>query len=228
MVPAFLMELESIPLTANGKIDRRSLPDPDAGEILSGKYSEPGNEAEKVLAEIWQELLDIETVGIHDNFFELGGDSIITIQLVSRARRSGYELQVGDVFTYQTIARLSALLEQRSEKESEVSGEQFVLTGPSGLLPIQQWFFEKEHKNISHFNQSVLLGIDKGITESVLKRAIEQLKSHHDALRFKYYKKDGQWHQSYEPESEVSGVITEDLQISFKRRAGKSDQRACR
>ncbi|MBK8552372.1 MAG: AMP-binding protein [Ignavibacteria bacterium] len=213
MMPSFFVEMERMPLMSNGKINRKALPDPEMSELLSGQLTSPRNEAEIILAEIWQDLLGLDTVGIHDNFFELGGDSIITIQLVSRARRAGYELQIGDVFTYQTIARLSALLDQRSEDLKTV-GEQFELTGACGLLPIQQWFFEKEHKDISHFNQSVLLEIDKGVTEPVLKRAIEQLKEHHDALRFKYFKKDGKWNQVYEPESEVSGLITEDLQSS--------------
>ncbi|MEO6228747.1 MAG: amino acid adenylation domain-containing protein, partial [Ferruginibacter sp.] len=212
MIPAMLMELESLPLTANGKIDRKSLPDPELSDAQSSAYSAPRTDAETALAEIWQELLDIETVGIHDNFFELGGDSIITIQLVSRARRAGYELQMGDVFTYQTIARLSALLDQRSNTSATASGEQFLLEGASSLLPIQQWFFDKDPLEPSHFNQTMLLRIDKGITEALLKRAIEQLTAHHDALRFKYYKKDGSWYQVYEHQSEMSRVVVEDLQ----------------
>ncbi|HKH62399.1 MAG TPA: amino acid adenylation domain-containing protein, partial [Flavitalea sp.] len=210
MIPALIVELDSLPLTANGKIDKKALPDPDVSEMISNDYAPPRNDAEKILVEIWRELLDIERVGIHDNFFELGGDSIITIQVVSRARREGIELQIGDVFTYQTIARLSSLLEQRSSTSTTSSGEQFLLSGESGLLPIQQWYFEKESAEISHFNQCILLGIDKSVTEAVLKRAFEELSSHHDALRFKYYKKDGVWHQVYD--YELKGVTVEDLQ----------------
>jgi amino acid adenylation domain-containing protein/non-ribosomal peptide synthase protein (TIGR01720 family) len=210
MLPALWMQLESLPLTANGKVDRQALPDPAAAEISADQYMAPRNETEIKLAEIWQELLDIEQVGIHDNYFELGGDSIITIQLVSRARRNGVELQIGDVFTYQTIARLSALLEQRADTTLAASGEQFELSGASGLLPIQQWYFEKNPVDISHFNQSLLLGISKSVTESILKRCLEQLTAHHDALRFKYYKKEEQWNQVYE--TEVSVVFSENLQ----------------
>ncbi|MEO7535571.1 MAG: non-ribosomal peptide synthase/polyketide synthase, partial [Ferruginibacter sp.] len=209
MVPALLMELESFPLTANGKIDRKALPDPDAGELLNNQYTAPRNEAEQVLAGVWQDVLGVDQVGIHDDFFELGGDSIITIQVVSRARRLGYELQVGDIFNYPTIASLSALIDQRADTEANVTGEQSVLTGPSGLLPIQEWFLENEQLNPSHFNQSVLLGIDKRITEPVLKAAIKQIMVHHDALRFKYYQIDQKWQQAY---GEAEGVIiTEDL-----------------
>jgi acyl-CoA synthetase (AMP-forming)/AMP-acid ligase II len=77
MVPALLMELESFPLTANGKVDRKALPDPDASELLSHQYTAPRNEAEKVLAAIWEDLLEVEQAGIHDDFFELGGHSLL-------------------------------------------------------------------------------------------------------------------------------------------------------
>jgi aryl carrier-like protein len=209
MIPAVLMELESLPLTPNGKVDRKALPDPGTTEMLSHDYTPFRNKAEEVLTKIWQDLLDVDRVGIHDNFFELGGDSIVTIQLVSRARREGYELQVGDVFTYQTIARLASLLDQRKEALFTSTAEQFELTGTSGLVPIQQWYLDKNPVDISHFNQSVLLSIDKGITASVIKHAIEQLTAHHDALRFKYYRKNGEWQQSYG--AEVNVVFTEDL-----------------
>jgi aryl carrier-like protein len=209
MVPAIIMELESLPLTANGKIDRKALPDPDAAEQLTNQYVAPRNAAEEALASIWQDVLGIDQVGIHDDFFELGGDSIITIQVVSRARRMGYELQVGDIFTYTTIARLSAMLEQRSDTSLNISGEQEELTGTSGLLPIQQWYLEREAEGISHFNQAVLLKIDKGVSSQPLKAAIKQLTAHHDALRFKYYQLDGKWQQSYGVEEGT--LIIEDL-----------------
>ncbi|MHA4812701.1 AMP-binding enzyme, partial [Flavitalea flava] len=95
MVPSILMELERLPLTPNGKIDRKALPDPENREPSSGSYAAPRTQAEAELAGIWQDLLGVERVGIHDNFFELGGDSIVSIQVVSRARRLGYtHLQV--------------------------------------------------------------------------------------------------------------------------------------
>ncbi|MBK8552375.1 MAG: amino acid adenylation domain-containing protein [Ignavibacteria bacterium] len=220
MLPSVLVEMESFPLAPNGKIDRKSLPDPDVTETLSSEYAAPRSEAEKQLTELWKELLDVEEIGIHDNFFELGGDSIISIQLVSRARRLGYEFLIGDIFTYQTIARLSALLDQRSDTSSNAPDEEYVVTGPSGLLPIQQWYFEKDPEDVSHFNQYVLLDIDKGITDAILKRAVEQLMAHHDALRFKYFKKDGVWNQVYESDTELSGVIIEDLRTAEKDTVG--------
>jgi amino acid adenylation domain-containing protein/non-ribosomal peptide synthase protein (TIGR01720 family)/FkbM family methyltransferase len=210
MIPVQWVELETLPLTSNGKVDRKALPNPDELELLTGQYVAPRNDFEKALAVIWQDLLDVEAVGIHDNFFELGGDSIIIIQIVSRARRSGYEFQVSDVFTYQTIARLSALVEQQEGNTLVVAGEQEILTGPAGLLPIQQWYFEGNDTGISHFNQSVLLGIDKAITENELNKALQQLMAQHDVLRFNYRRLDGKWQQEYGTQN--SAVETEDIQ----------------
>ena len=209
MIPSAIVEMEKLPLTANGKVDRKALPDPDSAAGVSDEYVAPGNEMERKLTEIWQDVLDLERVGVHDNFFELGGDSIISIQVVSRARRAGYELQVGDVFTYQTIASLVEYFMNRQESVAEVSSEQLLLSGPSGLLPVQQWYFEKEPAEISHFNQSVLLTVDKSIPETILKTAVEKLISQHDALRFSYHKHDGVWQQEYG--SFINGLIAIDL-----------------
>src|SRR6185437_10178418 len=164
MVPALWVELSSIPLTSNGKVDKKALPDPEIAD-LSAEYVAPRNQTEAQLAQIWQELLGVAQVGIYDNFFELGGDSILTIQVVSRMRRLGHVIQPKDIFSNQTIAGLSAVIGKHGSHES---GEQGLLTGTFGLLPIQEWYLERSDKDISHYNQSVLLTIDKNITAEML------------------------------------------------------------
>ncbi|MEO8173546.1 MAG: amino acid adenylation domain-containing protein, partial [Sediminibacterium sp.] len=207
MVPAIWVEVESMPLTANGKTDRKALPDPDITEQVTVNYVAPQNETQAGLAAIWKDLLNLEKVGIEDNFFELGGDSIIAIQLISRVRRLGYSLQPKDIFIQQTIANIAQVIIGRAEAVS--FAEQGYLKGTAGLLPIQQWYFEKEPSAVSHFNQSVLLKISKQITAHILQQAIDQLVTHHDALRFVYTKKNGLWQQEYgsgKPE-----IVIEDL-----------------
>src|SRR5215204_899529 len=171
--------------------------EPEASEITSREYAAPRDTTEQALVEIWQELLDVQRIGIHDNFFDLGGDSIIIIQIVSRARRAGIEFQVSDVFTHQTISKLYDVIRQRLGSSANTAGEQGVLTGESGLLPIQQWYFESDREDISHFNQSVLLSLSKEITEKDLNDSLQQLITHHDALRFVYTEKEGGWRQEY-------------------------------
>ena len=195
MVPLIWVELENMPLTANGKIDRKALPAPGMSGLTDTEYCAPRTEQELQLAGIWKDLLHVERVGIHDNFFGLGGDSILTIQVVSRARRMGFELQPKDLFMHQTISRLSAAIADRSA--GSVVGEQGVLTGVSGLLPIQQWYLEMAQPEMDHFNQGVLLSVDKAVTAAELGQAISRLMEHHDALRFKYYQQHNQWQQEY-------------------------------
>ncbi|WJK47548.1 amino acid adenylation domain-containing protein [Chitinophagaceae bacterium DXS] len=196
MVPHFLIELKTLPLTTNGKIDKKALPDVQ-GQILSGyEYVAPGNEIEEKLAEIWQELLGKKTVGIHDNFFELGGDSIISMQVVSGVRRLGYDLAPKDLFIYRTIAGLSGALLQRRKIRMN-TGEQGLLTGKSKLLPIQRRYLEKDAVTVSHFNQSVLLSLSKDINAQMLERALTELLRQHDSLRFCYYQTENGWEQEY-------------------------------
>ncbi len=110
MVPSAFVTLEQLPLTPNGKVDRKALPEPQQ-EISGPDYEAPGTSNETALAEIWKEVLKREPVGRHDNFFELGGDSILSIQIVSRAQRAGLKLSPRQVFQHQTLAELAAVAE---------------------------------------------------------------------------------------------------------------------
>lgn len=210
MVPEQWIEIAGMPLTINGKIDRRRLPEVEAKEPVSKEQVLPRNKTEAVLAELWQKLLDVKTVGIHDNFFELGGDSIISIQLVNQARQTGHMFQIDDVFNYQTIAKLASLIDEQAVP-SAIPYEHYSLQEHVGLLPIQQWYFEKEPAEPSYFNQAILLEIDKSIEVPLLRRALEQIAAHHDALQFKYYRKEDRWHQVYEPHSVANQAVSEDL-----------------
>ena len=111
MIPALWVALEKIPLTANGKTDRKALPDPDVTGLLSNEYTAPRNETERVLAGIWQELLGLERVGIHDNFFELGGHSLLAMRVISSiGRELEMAVAIRELFIHPTIAQLSGYL----------------------------------------------------------------------------------------------------------------------
>jgi len=211
MVPSTLVCMEQLPLNSNGKVDKKKLPDPDDDAATrANTYVAPRNRIEEDFIEIWKELLGTGTLGIEDNFFEVGGDSIITIQVVNKARNKGYILQPGDLFIYQTISQLAAVVAGRTNKIN--AGEQGILTGSCGLLPVQQWYLESHPLHVSHYNQSVLLEIDKGIDELQLKSAFRQLMEQHDALRFSFHQEGNNWIQEY---GAISEVITRvDLQAA--------------
>src|SRR6185369_12623018 len=137
----------------NGKLDRRALPAPaeSRGAAADG-HVPPRTDAERVLAGIWSEVLGVARVGVEDNFFELGGDSILSIQVVSRARRAGIGLMPRDLFRHQTVAALAA-------GATEVAGlvDQGPVSGAVVLTPIQRWLFETMPVGVERFDQSVVL-----------------------------------------------------------------------
>ncbi|WP_435244834.1 non-ribosomal peptide synthase/polyketide synthase [Streptomyces sioyaensis] len=191
MLPAAFVTLEALPLTGNGKVDRRRLPAPDWSAATAGEHRAPRTEAERILAEIWCALLGIDRVGVDDNFFMLGGDSILSIQVVSRARRAGLSLTPRDLFRHPTIAALAAA----TGATAQVTGTGPV-TGDVALTPIQHWFLDARPERPGYFNQSVVIELAEDPDPRALEAALRALWSHHDALRARFTERaDGTWHQ---------------------------------
>jgi acyl-coenzyme A synthetase/AMP-(fatty) acid ligase/aryl carrier-like protein len=110
MVPSAFVRLDSLPLTTNGKLDRRALPDPDTSSFVTQEYEMPRNEMEVILAGIWSDLLKIERIGRNDNFFMLGGHSLLAIQLIERLRRIEIHLSIRNLFATPTLSVLAQSL----------------------------------------------------------------------------------------------------------------------
>jgi amino acid adenylation domain-containing protein/non-ribosomal peptide synthase protein (TIGR01720 family) len=212
LVPAAFVTLDALPLTPNGKIDRRALPAPDlmpAGG--AGQYVAPRTEAERVLCEVWTQVLGREQVGIHDNFFDLGGDSILSIQVVARANRAGLRLTPRQVFEHSTVSKLAAVVgaggvpaagEEVGEKGA--AGPREEAAGEVTLTPIQHWFFSLGLRRPHHFNQSSLLRLRTGSDPALLRRALQHLIDYHDALRLRFSPDGQDWLSHYAPGEEVS------------------------
>ncbi|MEA2589293.1 MAG: hypothetical protein QOH66_2220, partial [Actinomycetota bacterium] len=183
MIPSAFVTLEALPLNPNGKLDRKALPAPDFAAAAAPGYVAPRTHAEAVLAKIWAGVLDVERVGMEDNFFELGGDSILSIQVVSRARRAGLTLTSRDLFLRQTIAELAAAATTAPGRRGSHPD---VVAGPATLTPVQHWFFENQAVARNHFNQSMLVELAEAIDGKVLERAIRAIVAHHDALRMRF------------------------------------------
>ncbi|MCG7495641.1 amino acid adenylation domain-containing protein [Vibrio sp. Of7-15] len=181
MVPTTFTELDVVPLNINGKLDKAALPEPVF--VQGDDYTAPRNACEAQLCDIWQDVLGVERVGIHDNFFRIGGDSIVSIQLVTRLRQEGYVLQVKAIFDAPTVAELAISLTQNSGLAVEIEAEQGILTGAFGLLPIQQWFFDKQLPCPSHWNQAFMVTIPERYTAEEIACALESLALQHDILR---------------------------------------------
>ncbi|MEO5564502.1 MAG: amino acid adenylation domain-containing protein, partial [Chitinophagaceae bacterium] len=176
MVPAYFVRIEHLPLTVNGKLDRKALPDPQLNS--TEEYIPPGSPEEKLLWEIWSKVLGTEQTGVTDNFFSAGGDSIKAIQISSRLRSAGYEVSVKDIFDHQTIRQLAPRL-----KTLVTVYDQSVVSGSSSLSPVQHWFLESSIAGKHHFNQSVLLHFTEWVPGEEIRKIFEKLQLHHDALR---------------------------------------------
>ena len=199
MIPSAFVFLEGLPLSSNGKVDRRALPVPDQSRPdLDNAFVAPQTAAEKALAAIWQQLLNKTTIGVHDNFFELGGDSILTIQVVARAKEVGWHFMPRQLFQHPTIAQLAAV----ADTVPEVLAEQGIVTGLVPLTPIQKWFFDQNLPEMHHWNQAVMLTVPEELNSQRLKAAVSRLLSHHDALRLRFDPSTEGWQQLSEAMAE--------------------------
>ncbi|RKH39334.1 non-ribosomal peptide synthase/polyketide synthase, partial [Corallococcus sicarius] len=207
MVPSAFVSLPALPLSSNGKLDRRALPAP--GRAASGEdFLAPRTPMERTLADIWAQVLGLARVGTGDNFFTLGGDSILGLQVVSRARRAGLRLTARQLFQHQTVAELA-----RAAGDSPLlQAEQGLVTGEVPLTPIQHWFLEQPRSTPHHFNQAVLLEILQPLDAALLERALGQLLLHHDALRMRFQSQQGWWTQHLgDAQSATPALTREDL-----------------
>ncbi|WP_425426503.1 non-ribosomal peptide synthase/polyketide synthase [Amycolatopsis australiensis] len=190
MVPAAFVRLDRFPVNVNGKLDRTALPAPDFG---GRGHVAPRTDRERLIAGIWAEVLGVERVGATDDFFALGGDSILSIQVVSRARRAGLELLPGDLFAHRTPAALAA-----AARTATATAERGPVSGAVPLTPIQRWFFATQTAAPDHFHQFVHLGPDP-VDAGAARRAVDALLAHHDALRMRFTHDDDGPHQHNGP-----------------------------
>src|SRR2546423_10377176 len=178
MVPAAIVELDRLPLTANGKLDRAALPAPS----VRGRGIRLARTArEEVLCGLFAEVLGFAGVGIDDNFFALGGDSIVSIQLVSRARKAGLVITPRAVFQHQTVAGLAGVATPLEETSAPLPD---VATGAMVATPIMRWLVERGGP-IERFHQAMLLQVPGCLREDDLICALQAVLDHHDALRLR-------------------------------------------
>ena len=188
MIPSYFTFLDALPLTPNGKVDRKRLPSPQINrESLQSEYVEPRNEHEQILTDIWKGLLNTARIGIKDNFFELGGDSILSIQLIARAKQAGLNITPKQIFENPTIEDLAAV----ATKGQAVHAEQGLVTGKVILTPIQRRFFELDFSDPHHWNQSLMLETEQPLDGSLLKQVLAKILEHHDALRLRVDQSNG-------------------------------------
>ncbi|MDQ2586489.1 non-ribosomal peptide synthase/polyketide synthase [Saccharothrix yanglingensis] len=204
LVPSAFVPLDALPMSANGKVDRAKLPEPDFGAAVGVGYVAPTGPVEEALARVWADVLNVPKVGVEDNFFSLGGDSILSMQVVARSRQAGYRFATRDLFVHQTVASLAPHV----EVEVASDADRAPVVGDVPLTPIQHWFLHSGRRSPHHFNQSHLVELDPAVDVEALRRALRALVAHHDALRLRFTAVDGVWRQRNEDLSAVTDVLT--------------------
>ena len=177
MVPAAVMVLEALPLTVNGKLDARALPAPEYQDV--DLYRAPADAVEEILAGIYAQVLGLERVGVDESFFELGGDSILSMQVVARARAAGVVCRPRDVFVEQTVARLARVAGVADDAEVIDEG-----VGPAVATPIMCWLHSVEGP-VEQFNQTVVVQAPVGVTEADVVVVVQAVLDRHPMLRLR-------------------------------------------
>ncbi|MGI8634584.1 MAG: condensation domain-containing protein, partial [Segetibacter sp.] len=193
MVPGLWVQLDRLPITPNGKIDKKALPEPDAAELSGHQYVAPRNELEEKLAAIWQQVLNIERAGIEDNFFELGGHSLLAMRLTSAVRKElQAEVAIKDLFLYPTIAQLAEVIkaEGKGLLLPAIEVQQRPRQIPLSFSQERLWFIDQlEGSEQYHF--SVILHLKGTVNTGALSSALQTIVDRHEVLRTVFSEGDG-------------------------------------
>ncbi|AQA25888.1 amino acid adenylation domain protein [Rhodococcus sp. MTM3W5.2] len=190
MVPATVVVLEGLPLTSNGKLDRRALPEPEF--VSRVEYREPRDEQEQVLAGLFAEVLGLGRVGIDDNFFDLGGHSLLATRLISRIRTVlGVEVPIRTVFEAPTAARLAPMLGTAGSARAALTVQARPKWVPLSFAQTRLWFLHRLEGPSATYNMPIALRVVGVLDVSALRAAVGDVVARHEVLRTVFLETDG-------------------------------------
>ena len=206
MVPGLYTFLEAMPLTPNGKVDRRALPAPDRA-TAAREYVAPRDEKEQFFCDLWAELLGLERVGVNDDFFDLGGDSLLVIRVVTKANKASLGITTKQVFQHRTVADLALVA-----GTTEILAEQGDMTGPLPWTPAQLQFLGQKYPNPGfHTLGMVFEPKDCELQVPILEKAMEHVMRHHDHLRVRVVGEGADRHLEMDPPGAPVNMLRIDL-----------------
>jgi amino acid adenylation domain-containing protein/non-ribosomal peptide synthase protein (TIGR01720 family) len=195
MLPAHFVYVEKFPLTANGKVDRKALPEPHiTSDESQALYAPPRTPTEEMLCEVWADVLKLPRVGIHESFFELGGHSLLAMQLISRIRKIWQsELELRCLFENPTVAGLAAVITQRQHGNTLPAIEPAGRERPFPLSFAQQrlWFLEQLAPGHSAFNMATAVRLEGKLDSAAFEKSLVEVVRRHDSLRTRFIERDG-------------------------------------
>ncbi|HYR07263.1 MAG TPA: condensation domain-containing protein, partial [Longimicrobium sp.] len=237
MVPSAFVTLDALPLTANGKLDRKALPAPEYAADAD-RYVAPRTPVEEVLAGIWEELLRLERVGMEESFFELGGHSLLATRVISRVRQVfAVELPLRALFEGPTVAELAVRVEEMRRAGLPLLPP-VVPVERTGALPLsfaqeRLWFLDRLEPGSTVYNVPVAWRLGGALDEAALERALGEIVRRHEALRTTFGEVDGSPVQVVAPfdgfalpVADLSGLSEADREAAVRRLAGEEARRA--
>jgi len=192
MIPAYFVKIESMPVGPNGKMNTKSLPEPNKVSLVTNEYVGARDEIDEKLIVAFQEVLGVEKVGLKDDFFDLGGDSIKAIQIASWLNKYQLAVPVKEILEHSTIEELRNRIEVKAKNKVEE-----VVSGEFQLSPIQEWFFEHDFVEMHHWNQYVCLSSKRKLNSEYIKKVFDKIIEHHDTLRIRFQKKNEKYIPAY-------------------------------
>jgi len=216
MMPSAFVTLEEVPLTPNGKVDRKALPEPEwNGREASSRFVAARTPVEEMLCGIWEQLLKTEQVGVHENFFELGGHSLLATQVISRVRESfNVELPLRVIFESPTIAEISETIEEAMRAEEGVALSPIIQISRDRELPLsfsQQrlWFIDRFEPESAAYNVPTSVRLRGRIDVPALEKALSELIRRHETLRTVFAEAEGLPVQVIMPAAPLHLAITD-------------------
>jgi amino acid adenylation domain-containing protein len=214
MLPSAFVALEALPVTANGKVDHKALPAPDATALVAREYEAPQGEIESTLAAIWQDLLKVPQVGRHDHFFELGGHSLLAVQLVSRIRTAlNVELPLRALFAGPSLSAVAAAVRLAGASTMErIERADRSQALPLSLAQQRLWFIDRLDKSASAaYHMSAALRLTGKLDVAALQATLDRLVARHESLRTSFVAVDGVPYQQIAPENQGFALTSCDL-----------------
>ncbi|RJQ75848.1 non-ribosomal peptide synthetase [Amycolatopsis panacis] len=212
LVPSAFVVLDSIPLTPNGKVDRRALPAPGAAVSATGRG--PRNAREEALCRLIAEVLGLPRVGIDDGFFDLGGHSLLATRLIARVRATlGVDVSIRDLFTAPTVAGLSQVIDRAATtlRRPVVRAERPERL-PLSFAQQRLWFLNRLEENTSTYNMPIAMRLRGPLDRDALAAAVQDLSDRHEPLRTRYPDVDGTPYQDVVPPEQARvGLRTEEV-----------------
>ena len=211
MIPKGIIEIDEIPLTSNGKVNKRLLPEIDFENQENSTCVSPRNNVEEDMVNIWNEVFGKDNIGVFDNFFSIGGDSIKAIQISAKAKQKSINISLTDIYEYMNIA---TLIENANISKEILKVSQQEVTGEVKITPIQQWFFDLNSKYPDYWNFTKIFKVSRELNLNLLEETFKKIIQHHDILRTSFKIEENKIVQYIRPFSEISfKVESVDLSI---------------